>query len=118
VSPEGITTDPEKLKAVWKWRNPKNKHEIRSFVGLCMCYRRFVSGFADIAKPLMKLSEQKQSFQRTPEAESAFETLKLTLRASSILAYPKSGERFIVGTDASNVGIGGVLSQVQDGEEQ
>jgi hypothetical protein len=59
VSPEGITTDPEKLKAIQKWATPKNKHDIRSFLGLCMYYRWVTSGFTDIAKPLTKLTEQK-----------------------------------------------------------
>jgi hypothetical protein len=36
VSPEVITTDPEKLKSMRVWPTPKNKHEIRSFLGLCM----------------------------------------------------------------------------------
>jgi hypothetical protein len=63
VSPEGVTTDPEKLQAVREWPTPKNKDEIRSFLGLCTYYRRFISGFANIAKPLTKLTEQKQPFQ-------------------------------------------------------
>jgi hypothetical protein len=42
VSPEGITTDPEKLKAMQEWPTPKNKHEIRNFLGLCMYYRQFI----------------------------------------------------------------------------
>jgi hypothetical protein len=44
VSPEGISTNPEKLKAVREWPTMKNKHEIRSFLGLCTCYRRFIPG--------------------------------------------------------------------------
>jgi hypothetical protein len=63
VSPEGITTDPEKLKVVREWPTLKIRHEVRSFLGLCTYYRRFISGFANIAKPLTKLAEQKQSFQ-------------------------------------------------------
>jgi hypothetical protein len=62
VSPEGITADPEKLKALQEWPTPKNKHEIRSFLGLCTHYRQFTSGFANIAKPLIELTE-KQAFQ-------------------------------------------------------
>jgi hypothetical protein len=50
--------------------------------------------------------------------QPAFKTLKRTLCASSILAYPKPGERFIVDTDASNVRIGAVFSRVQDGKER
>jgi hypothetical protein len=73
--------------------------------------RRFISGFANIAKPLTKLREQKQAFQWTPEVEVAFQTLKRALSAAPILAYPKPGERF-------NFGIGGVLSQMQDGQKR
>jgi hypothetical protein len=108
VSPEGISTDPEKLKAVWEWPTPKNKHESRSFLGLCMYYRQFIPGIANIAKPLTKLTEQKQTFK----------TLEGALCTASILAYPQPGERFIMDTDASNVGIRGVPSQVQDGQER
>jgi hypothetical protein len=112
VSPEGITADPEKLKAVRQWPTPRNWHEIRSFLGMCTYYRRFISGFANIAKPLTKLTEQKQSFQLTSEAEAAFQTLKGALCSAPILAYPQPGVRFIVDTDASNFGIGGVLSLI------
>jgi hypothetical protein len=118
VSPEGISTDPEKLTAVHKWPTPKNKHDTRSFLGLCTYYRRFISGFADIAKPLTKFTEHKRSFQWTSEAQVAFERLKVALCAAPIPAYPKPREEFIVDTDASNCGIGGVLSQVQDGQER
>jgi hypothetical protein len=59
VSPEGITTNSEKLEAVREWPTPRNKHEVRSFLGLCMYYRRFISSFADIAKPLTRLTEEK-----------------------------------------------------------
>jgi hypothetical protein len=54
----------------------------------------------------------------TPEVEGTFQTLKGALCAAPILAHPQPGERFIVYTDASNVRIGGVPSQVQDGQQQ
>jgi hypothetical protein len=103
---------------VREWPTPKIKHEIRSFLGLCTYYRRFISGFATIAKPLTRLTEEKQAFQWTKEVEDAFQTLKGALCAAPILAYPQPGERFIVDTDTSNFGIGGVHSQVQDGQER
>jgi hypothetical protein len=118
VLPEGITTNPEKPKAVREWPTPKNKHEIRNFLGLCTYYRRFISGFANITKSLMKLAEQKQSFQWTSEVEGAFHTLKGALFAAHYSCLPQPRERFIVDPDASNVRIGGVLSQVQDGQER
>jgi hypothetical protein len=118
VSPVGISTDPKNMKVLREWPTPKNKHEIRSFLCLCMYYRWFISRFANIAKPLTKLTKQKQSFQWTPEVEAAFQRLKRALCAATILAYPQPGESFIVDTDAHNIGIEGVLFQVQDRQEQ
>jgi hypothetical protein len=50
--------------------------------------------------------------------EAAFQTLKGALCAGPILDYPQPGEWFVVDTDASNFGIGRVLSQIQDGQER
>jgi hypothetical protein len=113
VSPEGIPTQPEKLRAVREWLTPKNKHEIRSFLVLCTYYRRFIPGFASIAKPLTKHTEAKQPFQWTSEVKAAFQTLKGALCTAPI----QPGERLILETDASKVGIGGILSQVNAGQE-
>jgi hypothetical protein len=118
LSPEGITTNPEKLKVVQEWPTLKNKHEIRSFLVLCTYYRWFIPGLTDIAKPLTKLIEQKQSFQWTPHVEAIFQMPKGLLCAAPILAYPQQEETFNVDTDTSNVGNGGVFSQVQVGQEQ
>jgi hypothetical protein len=76
TSPGGITADPEKLKAVWKWPISKNKQEIRSFLGIYAYYRRVIDGFANIAKPLTKFTGESQASQWTPEVEVAFQTLK------------------------------------------
>jgi hypothetical protein len=84
-----------------EWPTSKKKHEIRSFLGPCTYYRRFIPGFTNIAKPLIKLNEQKQPFQWTSEVEADFQTLKGALCIAPTLAYPQPGERFVVGTDAS-----------------
>jgi len=87
-------------------------------LGLRTYYRRFISGFANIAKPLSKLTEDKRTFQWATEAETAFQALKDALCTAPVLGYPRPGKRFIFDTDAGNVGIGGLLSQVQDGSER
>ena len=118
VSSSGVTTDTEKLEAVKSWPRQKYKQQLRSFLGLCTYYRRFISGFAEIANPLSKLTEEKRTFDWATEAETAFQALKDALCTAPVQGYPRPGEKFIVDTDASNVGIGGVLSQVQDGNER
>jgi hypothetical protein len=62
VSPAGIQTDPDKLEPVRESPRPKDKHQLRSFLG-----------FADIAKPLHKLTEDKMPFIWDKESESALE---------------------------------------------
>jgi hypothetical protein len=75
ISPQGVTTDPEKLEALMCWPQPKDKHQLRSFLGLRTYYRNFISGFAEIAKPLTQLSEKRRPFDWSPEAETAFYSL-------------------------------------------
>jgi hypothetical protein len=108
------TTDPEKLEAAWKCLTLKNKQKIRTFLGLCTYYRWFISSFANIVKPLTKFMEEQQAFQWTPEVEATFQTLKEALCAAPVLAYPQPRDRFTVDTNANNIRVGGVLSQIQN----
>ena len=117
VSDEGISTDPDKVVAIRDWPVPLSPSEVRSFLGLCSYYRRFVQGFASIAAPLYRLSEKAGAFEWSEECEDAFRHLKQVLMEAPILAYPNTTASFILDTDASNHGIGAVLSQVQGGEE-
>ncbi|KAK3745260.1 hypothetical protein QZH41_010890 [Actinostola sp. cb2023] len=118
VSADGISTDPDKNRAVIDWPVPSRASEMRSFLGLCSYYRRFIKGFADIARPLHRLTEKGREFVWTSECDIAFNQLKTTLSTAPVLAYPTSKDPFILDTDASNIGLGAVLSQVQDGEEK
>ena len=81
-------------------------------------YRRFVNEFADIAAPLHMLTDLKSQFNWIAECEAAFKIFKNALCCSPIRSYPQSSGMFILDTDASNIGIGAVLSQVQDKEEK
>ena len=118
VSEAGIQTDPEKIQAVMEWGEPTTVTEVRSFLGLCSYYRKFVPEFATIARPLIKLTEKNCPFSWREEQREAWETLKQCLTSAPILGYPDPAATFILDTDASDYGIGAVLSQVKDGEEQ
>ncbi|GFX76989.1 hypothetical protein TNCV_2079561 [Trichonephila clavipes] len=115
---QGVCTDPEKVSAVKNWKRPENLRELRSFLGLCTYYRKFVKGFSNIARPLHKLTESKQKFQWTKECEDSFLQLKEALTSSPILIYPQPDKPFILDTDASNESVGAVLSQEIDGQER
>lgn len=57
ILPVKMIMDPEKLKAVQKWPPPKDRHELRSFLGVCIYYETFTAGYVDTAKPLTQLTE-------------------------------------------------------------
>lgn len=118
VSNKGVAVDDQKIQSVKEWPIPANKHELRSFLGLCTYYRRFVPGFANIAKPLTRLTEEQRRFHWDDDCQQAFGNLKTALTSAPILSYPLPEGRFILDTDASNVGIGAILSQEQKGQEK
>ena len=117
VSEDGVSTDPDKIKAIQEWSVPKNVKEVKSFLGLCGYYRKYVECFADIARPLHKACKQGKKLNWTEECQQAFERLKEALISPPILTYPVNGKEFILDTDASNVAVGAVLSQEIDGQE-
>ncbi|THD19534.1 KRAB-A domain-containing protein [Fasciola hepatica] len=121
ISREGVHTDPEKVKQIQQWPTPSNLDEVRSFMGLASYYRRFVRSFAIVAAPLHRLTEKKSQFRWTEECNNAFQSLKEALTNSPVLAPPvfsPEAEPFVLDTDASETGIGAVLSQNQNGIER
>ena len=118
VSSSGVATDPEKIGAVREWQTPDTLSNLRSFLGLCSYYRRFIKGFSTLAKPLTKLTEKGKEFVWGEDQAAAWGELKRRLVSAPILAYPDPKKTFILDTDASGVGIGAVLSQEQDGGER
>ena len=119
ISTEGIATDPNKSNQVAQWPVPTTAKEVQKFLGLANYYRRFVKGFASIAKPLHKLTERNAVFKWTKECEEAFVELRRRLTSTPILAHPDFSKQFTLDTDASNTGIGAVLSQKgEDGVER
>lgn len=118
VGQNGLRPNPKTIEAVLSWKEPGNVREIRQYLGLCSYYRQYIEGFSHIAAPLTKLTKKNAKYVWSNDCQVAFDTLKQKLCSAPILAYPKPGLKYILDCDASDVGIGGVLSQVQNGKER
>ena len=118
MSESGISVTETKVLAVKNWPVPLNLHEVRSFVGFCSYYRRFIEKFADIAAPLHELTRKNVKFHWGTQQQNAFEELKSRLTTTPILAMPTDDDMFILDTDCSDKAAGAVLSQIQNGVER
>lgn len=120
VDEYGLRADPEKVQAILNFPTPTNKKEVRRFHGTCSWFRRFIPNFSTLAAPLNKLSSSGKNapkFSWTSEADSAFLKLKEALVTTPVLACPDFELPFAVHCDASNNGIGAMLTQIQNGKE-
>ena len=113
VTSDGIKPSREKINAIRKWDKPQNVSQLRSFLGFCSYYRRYIQNFSKIAGPLNSLLEAGQSFQWTQDCEKAFQGLKNVLTGDEVMALPSEKGLFLLDVDASGKGLGGVLSQMQ-----
>ncbi|GKE67327.1 putative reverse transcriptase domain-containing protein [Tanacetum coccineum] len=111
VNHSGIHVDPGKIEAVKNWKPHTTSSEIQSFLGLTSYYRRFITIFSKIAKPLTSLTQKNQKYVWDVEQEEAFQTLKNNLCDAPILSLPDRVKDFVVYCDASNQGLGCVLMQ-------
>ena len=133
ISTTGVATATDKIQAVTDWPVPKTMKDVRSFLGFCSYYRRFVKGFAQLAKPLHQLLSDREPGKACRRRKSVsiqtrwyedaslqhvFDTLQHAMTNTPVLGFADFNLPFVLETDASNDGIGAVLSQVQDGKSK
>ena len=91
------------------WPKSKNIHEFRSFHGLVSFYRRFIKGFSTILSPITDCMKQGE-FVWTKAAAKAFNEVKQKMTKAPVMRLLDFSKPFEVECDASDIGIGGVLS--------
>ena len=116
VSKEGNATNPSKTAAMDKYPPPNNVQELKQFIGFASYYRCFILKFTEIVSPLHRLTQKSVQYAWTDDCQKALEELNRFSRAP-VLAFPIFDVPFRLYTDASDYGIGAVLSQNQDGAE-
>lgn len=117
VSGDGVRPDPKKIETVVRFPAPTNPTEVKSYLGLCGYYRRFIPNFSAKARPLTELLKKENAFRWGEEQQKAFDTLKLHLVNPPVLQYPDFTRPFVLTTDASQIAIGCIMSQGKIGQD-
>jgi hypothetical protein len=111
-----VYPEHSKIEAVSSFPTPVMKKQVRTFLGMTGYYRKFIPDYATTAAPLTDLIRKNcpNRVEWTPLCEVAFAQLKAHLCSSPVLKGPDFDKQFILQTDASDRGIGAVLSQLDD----
>lgn len=114
IGENGIKPDVEKVEAIQRMQTPTTVKHVRSFIGMCSYYRRFLPNFSEIASPLIALTKKHARFNWTSLCQTAFDDLKKHLTSIPLLAYPDLNKPYVLYTDASDKAIGACLTQPCD----
>jgi len=98
-----------KVEGVLGWLVPKTVKDVRKFLGLANYYRRFIKGFARVARPMNMLTRKDEKWQWGDKQQKAFDELKKVFTSKPVLAAPDLDKEFRVEADTSNYATGGVL---------
>lgn len=111
ISMEGIKADPAKVRAAAEWPTPDSRKALQRFLGFANFYRRFIRNFSLVAAPFTALTSPKVPFRWNSQAQEALDVLKSRFISAPVLCLQDSERQFFVEVDASDVGVGLVLSQ-------
>jgi len=117
ISCHGATPLPDKVQAIRSFPKPTTVKGLQEFLGMVNYYHRFVPRAANIMRPLFAATAGKAKMvEWLPEMETAFEAVKETLAAATMLVHPKEDAPTAITVDASSVAVGAVLEQLTQGE--
>ncbi|XP_057452670.1 uncharacterized protein LOC130744511 [Lotus japonicus] len=114
VSEDGLEVDKAKIEVIEKQPPPTNVKSVRSFLGHAYFYRRFITDFSKITKPMTNLLEKDSPFIFYEACLSAFKLIKEKLVTTPVIVAPDWSLPFEIMCDASDIALGVVLCQRKD----
>ncbi|MCO5610479.1 hypothetical protein L7F22_064717 [Adiantum nelumboides] len=111
LMPKGKPKDYKEGGQAVKFDTFHGTHDIKSFLGLCSYYRRFIRHFAEIPSPLHALTHKGVTFKWTTKKITAFKHLKEKLTSDPVIILPNLLKPFVVQCDACGYSLGAVLMQ-------
>jgi hypothetical protein len=111
VGTSGVRMDPEKIRTIVEWKQPRNVTDIKSFTGFAGFYRRFIKNFSKILAPITALEKKGIQFRWTDECQQSFDYLKAEFTKEPILRAFDWEQVTTVETDSSDYVSAGAMSQ-------
>ena len=116
ISETGTRPDPDTIRSLTDFPSPKDKTELRRFLGLANQLGQFIPDLAHMAKNLNPLTSSSRTFRWLDDHERDFLNMKKILKSDMVVKFFDPGLRTVLLTDASRLhGIGFAL--MQEGEE-
>lgn len=111
IDKRGVRPDPDKVAAIRSLPSPTSVREVRSFIGMCRYYRRYVPNFSKIAEPLVSFTKKYAKFKWNDQCQQAFNYIKDSLTVIPLLSYPDPNKEYLLYTDALDTAVGASLVQ-------
>ena len=121
ISNQGISMIPSYVERILKWEAPKCPKELNTMLGFFGYYADHIVNYSTMTAQMNSLKKvEPEDFRWTPQMSADLERLKAEFQKAPVRAFPQwnSEHPFLLQTDFSGIGLGAVLSQVQDGGEK
>ena len=116
ATPDGLKPNPDKVKAMKEFPVLRTRKETQGFLGICSWLRRFIPKCSERTQHLRRCTHipDPKQFKLTKEAIEEFHAVKEIICKDTCLAHPDMDKQFYIHVDASGVGIGAILTQLDD----
>lgn len=111
VSADGFQPDPDKVRAINEMEDPKNKEELKRFLGVVNYLSRFIPKYSEITAPLRQLLKNDVEWTWQEGHKTTFKLLKAKLCNAPVLRYYDEKKSIVLQTDASKDGLGACITQ-------
>ena len=111
LSQSGIKPQAKKVEAIGRILPPKNRKQLKHFLGMINYYRDMWPKRSHVLAPLSALASPKAKWEWAQKEQLAFEEAKQMIQREAMLAYPDFSKKFHIYADASDTQLGGVIMQ-------
>lgn len=113
-----LAMEEQKVAGIADWPPPQNTTQVKSFIGFCNFYKRFIDHYSDLCQPLNELLRKLIPWDWNEKRHTAFEKLKATFLSRPVLTIPDYTKPFVIEADASLFAVGAVLLQEDSNGEE